>query len=142
MFQPVLHFTYLTEIKLTNNPAANQVYKFADVPELRNKAVKQSGPIIIKTNSIQAYKRSDLTVTPNSNVTVNLLTGIVLTLQIGSTEEFFRYPCNDLNPAANSGVMRILANKEINLTNSYITILDATGLAQNDSVLFNFCYKK
>lgn len=135
-YQPVIDYSYLAEIKLVNAPAAGQKVPFLDIPQLRTGTQK------IKTIGISCYTRTQLTVTPNSNVTVALVTGMVLTLAIGSEEEIYLIPCIDLVSANNAGLIRLLREKEINLPKSYITILDAAGLAVNESVLFNFIYRK
>jgi hypothetical protein len=129
---PIAQYTYLAEIKLVNAPANGQKVPFLDIPQLRN----------VKTIGIECFKLTDLTISPNSNTVVSVLTGMVLTLAIQSAEDIYLYPCNDLNPALNSGLIRPFAEKKIDFPKSYITILDSTGLSQNESVLFNIIYRK
>jgi len=71
-----------------------------------------------------------------------VLTGMVLTLAIGSKEDVYLMPCEDLRPATNSGLIRLFKEKTINFPKSYITILDATGLAVNEALIFNIIYRK
>lgn len=132
MYQPVINRSYLTEVKLVNVPSNGQKVPFLDVPQLRN----------VFTTSITAYTATQLTTSPQSNIVVGSLVGLVLTLAIVNTEEVYQIPCIDLQPQSNSGLMRLFKNKQVNLPKSYITILDATGLNQNESVVFNFIYEK
>ena len=132
MYQPVIDYSYLAEIKLVNAPAANQKVNFLDIPQIRN----------VKTIGIECFRRADLTISPNSNTVVAVLTGMVLTLAIGSKEDVYLMPCEDLRPATNSGLIRLFKEKTINFPKSYITILDATGLAVNEALIFNIIYRK
>jgi hypothetical protein len=140
MYQPVTDYSYLAEIKLVNTVAAGTRVPFLDIPQLR---LLMKG---VKTVGLQCMSRTDLTVSPNSNTVVNVLTGMVLTIAVegseGSGEDVYQWPCNDLRSAVNSGLIRMLKDKRINFPKSYITILDATGLAQNEAVVFNIIYRK
>lgn len=132
MYQPIINRTYLTEIKLVNGPVAGQKINFNDVPQLRD----------VVTVGLECFYNAQLTISPNSNTVVTLVTGLVLTMVVDTTEEVFQMPCIDLVPGSNSGLIRLFRNKVFNLPKSYITILDATNLNQNESVLFNFIYEK
>lgn len=131
-YQPIIDRSYLTEIKLVNAPGAGQKVPFIDIPMLRG----------VYSIGVECFYSPQLTISPNSNTVVALVTGMVLTLTVNTTEEVFQFPCFDLVPGNNSGLIRMLHNKVINLPKSYITILDVTGLNQNESVLFNFIYRK
>jgi len=133
-YLPVIERSYLTEVQLTLAPGANQSVKFLDIPELSQRKHK----VIIY--SIECFNASDLATSPGSRTVVALLTGITVTFVQESTEDVLRYPCNDLRPGANSGLMRMFNKKRINIPSSYITIYNATGLNQNEVVLFNFIY--
>lgn len=131
MYQPVIFRSYLTEVKLVNPPTNGDKVPFLDIPQIRN----------VRTIGIECFQRADLSVTPNSNVTVNLLTGMIVTFSVQSTEEIYQFPCNDLRPANNAGLIRLFKEKVINFPKSYITIMDNTGLSQNEAVLFNIIYQ-
>lgn len=137
MYQPVINFSYLTEIKITNVPAANQVYPFVDYPQLRLNM--QS----VKVRGLGCFTETQLLKSPNGNTLVSQVTGMVLTLQVSdSSQDVFMIPCIDLVSGSNSGLIRMFRDKQINFTKSYITILDATALSQNESVCFNVIYEK
>ncbi len=137
MYQPVIEFSYLTEIKITNVPAANQTYPFVDYPQLRLKMQA------VKVIGISCFTRTQLTKSPNSNTLVSAVTGMVLTLQVSdSSQDVYLIPCIDLVSGSNSGLIRLFKEKLINFTKSYITILDAAALAQGESVCFNIIYRK
>lgn len=131
MYQPIINRSYLTEVLFTNTPSVGMRVMFLDIPQLRN----------VTTVGLECFTATQLTTSPNSKVVVTAVTGIVLTLAIGNVEEVFQVPCIDLVPGSNSGLIRLLKNKTINLPKSYITVLDATGLVIDTSVLFNFIYE-
>ena len=129
---PITERSYLTEVQLVNAPGNIQKVPFLDIPQLRN----------VKTIGIECFNVNDLAVSPNNNVVVATLVGMTVTFAIGSGEEVYQYPCNDLRPAFNSGLIRLFRDKVINFPKSYITIISNAGLNQNESVLFNIIYKK
>lgn len=133
-YLPVAQRTYLTEIKLQNAIAVGQRIPFLDVPELSQRGL---GAMIY---AIECFNATDLSVSPNGNAVCPLVTGMVVTFAEEATETVFQYPCNDLRPANNSGLIRMFNNKKINLPKSYITLFSVAGIAQNQSVLFNFYY--
>lgn len=140
MYQPVIELSYLTEVKLVNTPTNGQRVNFLDIPQLRDNP--NNPKFRVKTIGIECFDVNTLTISPNSNVVVGKLTGLVVTFAIGSTEEIFQFPCNDLNTPTNSGLIRLFKEKTINFPKSYITIVDATGLNVNESVIFNVIYKR
>jgi len=64
----------------------------------------------------------------------------VVTFAVRETEEVYQIPYFTLISAANAGMIREFANKQINLTKSYVTILDSTNLNAAESCIFNFYY--
>jgi hypothetical protein len=133
MEQPIIQRSYLAEIKLSLAPAANQRIFFLDVPELRAVNAMMTG--------IEVFDVNSLVTSPNGNPVVTAVTGIIVTFAEASTETVYQYPCFDLTPNNNSGLIRLFNKKKINLPKSYITILNSTGLNQNDAVVFNFIYE-
>lgn len=133
MEQPIIQRTYLTEIQLTQTPAAGQNPPFLNIPQLRAENAIIQG--------IQCFDSDSLATSPSALTVVSVLSGIVVTLVEASTENVYKYPCTDLLPTANSGFIRVFKNKKIDLSKSYITILNAAGLSINQSVVFNFIYK-
>lgn len=116
--------------------SAGQRYNFLDIPTLRAPYIFLQG--------IEAYCVDQVTKSPNNNtpVTATGAKGIVLTLSIRETEEIYQLPLWSLIASQNGGLIREFNNKQVNLTKSYITILDATNVAANECVLFNFYYQR
>ncbi len=133
MLQPIIKNSYLVEVNLTTL-AANQRYNFLDIPTLRAPYIFVSG--------IEAFTGSQLAKSPNGAtvITAGGSTGLVVTLTVRESEEVYQIPYYTLVSANNGGLIREFANKQINLTKSYITVLDATNLVALQSAVFNFYY--
>ena len=52
----------------------------------------------------------------------------------------YQYPSYDANPINVSGFYRDIYPFQLQLTKSYITVLDNSNIVANDSVLVNFFY--
>jgi hypothetical protein len=131
----IIENSYLVEVNLPSI-TLGQRYTFIDIPQLRYNAVTMMG--------IEAFTGSQLATSPN-NKTVIAAAGsvnIVCTFVVNETEDIYQIPYYTLISANNAGLIREFQNKRINLVKSYITILNVTGLNANESVMFNFYYKK
>ncbi len=133
MIQPIINNSYLVEVNLTT-VANGQRYYFLDVPTLR-------APYIF-VQGIESYNADQVAISPNNSniITAAGCTGIVVTFAVRETEEVYQIPYFTLISSANGGIIREFANKQINLTKSYVTILDSTNLTAAESCLFNFYY--
>ena len=133
MLQPIINNSYLVEVNLTT-VANGQRYYFLDVPTLR-------APYIF-VQGIEAYSSDQVKLSPNNSTIISAsgATGIVVTFAVRETEEVYQIPYFTLISAANAGMIREFANKQINLTKSYVTILDSTNLNAAESCIFNFYY--
>jgi hypothetical protein len=129
--KPIIR-SYLTELNLGNTlPGNNTNLTFNDYPQLRD----------IFICGVQVFDINQVTVSPSGRVIVPALTGIVLTLlDKDNMEQVYQYPLYDLNPFNNAGFYRDFRPFPLQLTKSYVTILDNTGLAANESIIFNFLY--
>lgn len=134
MIQPIIKNSYLVEVNMPS-VSVGQRYYFLDVPTLR-------APYVF-IHGIEAYTTSQITKSPlNYNaVTPAGMTGIVCTFAVKESEEVYLMPLFSFVAGLNAGVIREFANKQINLTKSYVTILDATNLTAGESVVFNFYYQ-
>ena len=134
MLQPIINNSYLVEVNLTT-VAAGQRYYFLDVPTLR-------APYIF-VQGIEAYNINQVAISPNGFgiVTAAGATGLVVTFAVRETEEVYQLPYFTLISSSNGGMIREFANKQINLTKSYVTVLDATALTAGQSAIFNFYYQ-
>jgi hypothetical protein len=131
--KPILRY-YLTEINLgTTQPGNGQNINFTDYAELRD----------IYITGIEAFDNDQVAVSPSGKIVVNVLTGITLTLlDVFNQEVIKNYPTYDLNPTNVAGFYRDIMPFPLQLTKSYISILDNTGLAASESIIFNIFYVK
>lgn len=124
--------SYLTEINLgTTLPGNGTNINFKDYPQLRD----------IYITGFCFYDINQVTVSPSGKAVVGDLKGLTVTLMdIYNMENLYQYPAYDSDPANVSGFYRDIYPFQLQLTKSYITILDNTALAANESVLINFFY--
>lgn len=124
--------SYLIEINVgTTVPGNGSNINFQDYPQLRN--VYFAGAVVCDTNTA--------TTSPAGKTVITSTTGITLTLVDKFNQEVtHQYPSKDLNPYYTSGIYRDIVPFPIQLTKSYITILNNTGINANESFLINIFY--
>lgn len=124
--------SYLVELNLgSNTPSNGQNIYFQDYPQLRNIFV--SGVLVADINTA--------TISPAGKPVVSSLTGITLTMVDTMNREIIRqHPLKDIAPYYTYGFYRDFEPFPIQLTKSYITILNNIGLNANESVLINISY--
>lgn len=129
--KPILR-SYLIEVNLgTSAPGAGQNINIQDYPQLRD----------VYITGIEAFNADQITKSPAGKTVVATNTGITLTLMDKfNMEMMFQYPTADLNPGIVAGFYRDIAPFYLQLTKSYITVLNPTGLSANESVIFNVFY--
>lgn len=129
--KPILR-SYLIEVNLGSSaPGAGQNINVQDYPQLRD----------VYITGIEAFNASQLTISPAGKNVVGSNTGITLTLMDKfNMEMMFQYPTADLNPGVVFGFYRDIVPFYLQLTKSYITILDPSLYAANESVIFNVFY--
>lgn len=131
----IIENSYLVEVNLPSI-TLGQRYTFLDIPQLRYNAVTMMG--------IEAFTASQLATSPNNKTVISGAgsVNIVCTFVVNETEDIYQIPYYTLISSNNAGLIREFQNKRINLVKSYITILNVAGLNANESVMFNFYYKK
>lgn len=131
----IIENSYLVEVNLPSI-TLGQRYTFLDIPQLRYNAVTMMG--------IEAFTASQLATSPNNKTVISGAgsVNIVCTFVVNETEDIYQIPYYTLISSNNAGLIREFQNKRINLVKSYITILNVSGLNANESVMFNFYYKK
>ena len=124
--------SYLAEVNLGNvAPGNGQNINIQDYPQLRD----------IMLIGVEVFESAQLSVSPSGKAVVNLLTGITLTLlDKFNMEIMYQYPTFDLCPPFVGGFYRDFVPFPLQLTKSYITVLNNAGLAANESVMINFLY--
>jgi hypothetical protein len=129
--KPILR-SYLTEVNLgATLPGNGQNINIQDYPQLRD----------IMITGVEVFDSGEVSLSPSGKTVVPTLTGITLTLlDKFNMEVVYQYPTFDLNPVNVAGFYRDFVPFPLQLTKSYITVLNNAGLAANQSVILNFFY--
>lgn len=129
--KPILR-SYLAEVNLgTTTPGNGQNVNVQDYPQLRE----------VYITGIEVFDSGQLAISPSGKTVVSTLTGLTITLMDKyNMEMVYQYPTFDLNPTNVGGFYRDLKPFYLQLTKSYITILDATTVSANQSVMLNIFY--
>jgi hypothetical protein len=124
--------SYLIEVNVgTTNPGNGVNINFQDYPQLRN----------IFLTGVQVFDNNSVSISPSGKTVVGALTGATVTLMDIYNQEIMRqYPAQDLSPYYNSGIYRDFKPFQLQLTKSFITILDNTTTAANESYMINIFY--
>jgi hypothetical protein len=129
--KPILR-SYLIEVNFGNTLPGNGVnINFQDYPQLRN--IMLTGITVADTNTLAISPSGKNVTTDNSGIAVTLM-------DIFNMEIVKNYPAKGLDPFYNYGFYRDFTDINLQLTKSYITILDNTNLLANQSVILNIFY--
>jgi hypothetical protein len=129
--KPILR-SYLAEVNLgTTTPGNGQNINIQDYPQLRD----------VYVCGVEVFDSNQLSISPSGKTVVTDLKGLTLTLMDKfNMEMLYQYPAFDLNPANVGGFYRDIKPFYLQLTKSYISVLDATTVAANLSVMINIFY--
>jgi hypothetical protein len=129
--KPILR-SYLIEVNVGSSaPAQGQNISFQDYPQLRD----------IFLCGIIAQDSGQVTKSPSGKAVVTTLTDATITIMDKfNSEVIFQYPAYDLNPADQSGFYRDFVPFPMQLTKSYVTIMNTGTYTANQSFLFNILY--
>jgi hypothetical protein len=129
--KPILR-SYLAEVNLgTTTPGNGQNVNIQDYPQLRD----------VYICGIEIFDSGQLAISPAGKTVVTDLAGLSLTLMDKfNMEMLYQYPAFDLNPANVGGFYRDIKPFYLQLTKSYVTVLDASTVAANQSVMLNIFY--
>ena len=129
----VIKRSQIVEAKLSGSLAVGKRYNFTDIPNLSRNSLVIYG--------FESFTTSQLTVTPTGNSVVPVSTGIAITWRDTNKQEFiYQIPMYTTIRANNAGLIVLLQPRVINLTDSYVTLTDTTGLTVNQSVAINLYY--
>jgi hypothetical protein len=133
MLQPITEKSYLVELNLGTVAVQKQV-NFQFIPQLEGSTIY----------GIQSFSRTQTALSPNGSAVVTAagLADLTVTFVVGDTQDIFLLPVADLNSPLIFGFIRMFNNKKLNLTKSFVTIQSVATVANNESILFNFLYKK
>jgi hypothetical protein len=132
MLQPIAERTYLVEVNVGTLSVQKQV-NFQFIPQLEGATIY----------AIQSFGATQLALSPNGSAVVTTagLSDLTVTFAVGDNQDYFLVPVADLNSASISGFIRMISDKKLNLTKSFITLQGNANLAANQSVLFQFTYR-
>ena len=124
--------SYLIEVNLGSTaPGAGQNINVQDYPQLRD----------VYICGLELFDNNQLAISPSGKAVVAALNGLTITLMDKfNMEMLYQYPAFDLNPANVGGFYRNIKPFYLQLTKSYISVLDATTVAANQSVMLNIFY--
>lgn len=124
--------SYLIEVNFgTTQPGNGVNINFQDYPQLRN--IYLTGITLSDNNTVSK--------SPSGKNVVTDLSGIAVTLMDNFNMEIIKnYPAKELDPYYQYGFYRDFKPINLQLTKSYITILDNTNLLANQSVMVNIFY--
>ena len=132
MLQPITEKSYLVEVNLGTVAVQKQI-NFAFIPQLEGSTIY----------GIQSFSSDQLSLSPNGSTPVSAvgLADLTVTFVVGDTQDIYLIPVADLNSPLIYGFIRMINNKKLNLTKSFVTIQSTTTVANNQVVLFNFLYR-
>lgn len=132
MLQPIAERTYLVEVNVGTLSVQKQV-NFQFIPQLEGATIY----------AIQSFGATQLALSPNGSAVVTTagLSDLTVTFAVGDNQDYFLVPVADLNSASISGFIRMISDKKLNLTKSFITLQGNANLVANQSVLFQFTYR-
>lgn len=124
--------SYLIEVNLgATVPGTGANLTFQDYPQLRD----------VYVTGLEIVDVQTLTLSPSGKTLVSSLLGLTLTLiDKFNAEILHQYPAADLDPRARSGFYRDFTPFPLQLTKSFITVLNNGGLSANQSVCINVFY--
>ena len=128
--------SYLVSIPLTNVSNGTEI-KFQ-----RNDVLNPRGTGSVIFTGLETFVNSQISFDTDGNPTVtgSDSTGLALTLVWEDVEFIKDFPYGAFNTAANYGMIRRLNHVKIDLTKSYIKIIDTT-VTLNNAAVFNFFYQ-
>ena len=132
MLQPIAERTYLVEVNVGALSVQKQV-NFQFIPQLEGATIY----------AIQSFGATQLALSPNGSAVVSTagLSDLTVTFAVGDNQDYFLVPVADLNSASISGFIRMISDKKLNLTKSFITLQGNANLVASQSVLFQFTYR-
>jgi hypothetical protein len=132
MLQPIIEKSYLVEVPLGTIATGKQI-NFQFVPQLQGSFIY----------GVQVFSNVELFTSPNGLATISPAgcSQITVTFVVGDDQDLYQVPIFDLISQRAAGFVRMLNNKQLNLTKSYITINGTANLNNNEVAIFQFIYR-
>ena len=131
----VIKRSQLVEFQITGTPTTLRRYTARTVQNLSRNNIILYG--------IECYTEDQLAPTPSGGAVIDTADAnqVVLTLMDTNKDQFlYNAPIVSLIRENVGGFVTILKPRIINLSDCYIQLTDATNIATNESVVFNFYY--
>lgn len=131
----IIKRSQIVEFQVTGTPGTFKRYGALPNPQLQRNNVILYG--------IEAFTSDQLIATPTGNTVIGSADAdqVVLTLVDTNKDQFvYNFPITSLIRSDVGGFVCLLKPRLINLNDCYIQLTDATGIATNEVVAFNFYY--
>lgn len=125
-----IHKFLLIEIEISS--VNKTKFGFPDIQNLAGKKI------------VALEARNDMTATPTGRSVINgfVFGKAFLTLKgCNNSEDIAELPLVSIDPTKNSGLIREIAEKQIDVSNSFITVGSTAGLNANESFLIGVYYE-
>ena len=131
----IIKRSQIVRAQITGTPAVGNKYYFTDVPNLSRNNVVLYG--------FEVFTATQLAKTPQNETVIPGATNdqVVLTWRDNNKIEFvYQMPIYTAIRSLNGGFIVLLKPRVINLTDSYVQLVDATGITTLEVVAVNIYY--
>ena len=135
MFNLVIKQSQTVEAVFEGSVAAGRRYSFREVPNISRNNLVLYG--------IEAFSATQLSTSPLGKTVIAAADTdqILVTLKDTNNEEFiYQMPYYNLIRSNVGGFITVLEPRVINLTDCYVELTDTTGVAADESCVFNLYY--
>ena len=131
----IIKRSQLVRAQITGTPAVGNKYYFTDVPNLSRNATILYGYEIFTATQLAKTPQNETVIAGSANDQV------VLTWRDNRKVEFvYQMPIYTAIRSLNGGFIVLIKPRIINLTDSYIQLVDTTGISANEVLAVNIYY--
>jgi len=131
----IIKRSQLAEAQITGSVSVGKKYNFLEIPNLSRNNILLYG--------FEVYTADQLSVTPNGNTVIptNRTHHVVLSFRDTNKVEFvYQTPIYNLIRSNVGGFITMITPRLINLTDSYVQLVQTTGISVNEVVAVNLFY--
>jgi hypothetical protein len=131
----IIKRSQLAEAQVTGSVAVGKKYNFTEIPNLSRNNILLYG--------FEVYTANQLAVTPNGNTVIASARAhhVVVSFRDTNKVEFvYQCPAYNLIRSNVGGFITMITPRLINLTDSYIQLVDTTGINVNEVLAVNLYY--